>query len=103
MGRRSGCCWRFPCRHTELGLAPELVEFGGVGLLEGFEAGGGLHLVEAGAELLVGLAEGELGLEVKVAGEVDGGEEEVAELVFGGGAVKNGTVDLGAELGCLFG
>ena len=84
------------------GLRPEALELvGGHGLELFGAAAGALHGGEAGAELGVAAAQGGLGVDVEMAGEVHGGEEQVAELGFD--FVGVGAGDLGVELGGFFG
>ncbi len=60
-----------------------------------------LHGGEAGAELGVAAAQCGLGVDVEMAREVHGGEEQVAELGFD--LVGVGAGDLGAQFGGFFG
>src|SRR5262249_52765846 len=71
---------------------PEAVLLLGGGVAHGAPLGGErlLEVGEAAAEALGGGAQGALGVEAQLAGQVDGGEEDVAQLALDVGLVAGG-------------
>ena len=53
-------------------------------------SGEGLHFLDARAESPGGIAQGGLGIDLAVAGEVDDGEEKIPELPGEGGPFRTG-------------
>ena len=80
----------------ELGLFPEGFHLGTRDLGEGGSllAGEAFHFVEAAGEFGAGFFEGDFGIDVEEAGEIDGDEEDVANFGFDRGVEEKADPSL---------